>query len=38
MCYFPYECKSCGLKGEEWYSMQFAGHNIYNENGDYIEL
>lgn len=38
MCYFPYECKSCGLEGEEWYSMQFAGHNIYNENGDCIEL
>lgn len=38
MCYFPYECKSCGLEGEEWYSMQFAGHNIYNEDGDYIEL
>lgn len=38
MCYFPYECKSCGLKGEEWYSMQFSGHNIYNENGDCIEL
>lgn len=38
MCYFPYECKSCGLEGEEWYSMQFTGHNIYNENGDCIEL
>lgn len=38
MCYFPYECKSCGLKGKEWYSMEFAGHSIYNENGDCIEL
>ena len=38
MCYFPYKCKNCGLEGEEWYSMQFTGHNIYNENGDCIEL
>ena len=37
-CYFPYECNNCGLKGEEWYSMQFIGHNVYNENGDLIEL
>ena len=33
-----YKCKNCGLEGEEWYSMQFTGHNIYNENGDCIEL
>lgn len=38
MCYFPYKCNNCGLKGEEWYSMQFTGHIIYNEKGDYIEL
>ena len=38
MCYFPYKCKNCGLEGEEWYSMEFAGHSIYNKNGDYIEL
>ena len=36
--YFPYKCNNCGLEGEEWYSMEFTGHNIYNENGDCIEL
>lgn len=36
--YFPYECKDCGLQGEEWYSLEFLGHNIYNEEGECIEL
>lgn len=36
--YFPYKCNNCGLEGEEWYSMEFVGHNIYDENGEVIEL
>lgn len=36
--YFPYKCNNCGLEGEEWYSMEFAGHNVYDENGEEIEL
>lgn len=38
MLYFPYECDDCGQVGEEWYSMEFAGHNIYDKNGEIIEL
>ena len=38
MCYYPYTCEDCGLQGEEWYNMDFAGHNIITENGDNIEL
>ena len=37
MCYFPYTCTECGLRGEEWYLMEFSGHNIY-ENDELIEL
>lgn len=38
MCYYPYKCEDCGQEGEEWYSMEFAGHNIYDENGECVEL
>lgn len=27
-CYFPWTCKQCGQTGEEWFDMQFIGHNI----------
>lgn len=33
MIYYPWECTQCNLKGEEWYSLEFAGHNI-NIDGD----
>lgn len=38
MCWYPYKCENCGLEGEEWYRMSFAGHNIYDEKGEMIEL
>lgn len=38
MVYFPWKCKDCGLEGEEWYSMNFQGHNVYDEEGNIIEL
>lgn len=38
MCYFPWHCNKCGLEGEEWYSLEFTGHNIFDENGEEIEL
>ena len=38
MCYYPYKCEDCGQEGEEWYSMDFAGHNVYDEHGECIEL
>lgn len=38
MCYYRYKCEDCGQEGEEWYNMEFAGHNVYDENGEMIEL
>ena len=38
MCYYPYKCEDCGQEGEEWYRLDFQGHNIYTEDGDVIEL
>lgn len=38
MAYFPYECSNCGLKGEEWYNMEFSTHIVEDENGNDIEL
>lgn len=38
MSYYPWTCKKCSHKGEEWYDMTFAGHNVEDENGDLIEL
>lgn len=37
MCYFPWQCNSCGRTGEEWYSMEFTGHNVNTEDGN-IEI
>ena len=28
MQYYPWRCKDCGHKGEEWYRLEFAGHNV----------
>lgn len=38
MCYFPWECKNCGLQGEEYYRLEFSGHNVFTKDGDVIEL
>ena len=38
MCYFPWECLTCKHKGEEWYSLEFIGHNVIDEDGNNIEL
>ena len=38
MCYFPWECSTCKHKGEEWYSLEFIGHNVIDEDGNNIEL
>ena len=37
MCYFPWICDKCGHQGEEWYTMQFAGHNVNTNEGN-IEI
>lgn len=36
-CYFPWKCLSCEHEGEEWYSMEFIGHNVETEDG-FIEV
>lgn len=33
MAYFPWTCNQCKAQGEEWYSMDFAGHNVETEEG-----
>lgn len=38
MAYFRWTCEDCGLEGEEWYSMNFQGHNVFDEEGNSIEL
>lgn len=38
MVYFPWTCEDCGVQGEEWYSLDFQGHNVYDEEGNIIEL
>lgn len=38
MCYYPYKCKKCGQEGQEWYRLEFQGHNIFTEDGDEIIL
>jgi hypothetical protein len=27
--YYPWTCNDCGTKGQEWYYLEFTGHNIY---------
>lgn len=36
-CYFPWTCTQCGQTGEEWFDMQFIGHNI-NFDDDCLEI
>lgn len=36
--YFPWHCDKCGTDGQEWYKLEFAGHNYYDENGEEIIL
>lgn len=38
MCYFPWKCLTCEHEGEEWYSLEFIGHNVIDEIGNNIEL
>lgn len=38
MCYFPWKCIECEHEGEEWYVMEFNGHNVLDEDGNNIEI
>lgn len=31
-CYFPRKCQNCWATGEEWYSMDFIGHEEVVDN------
>lgn len=37
-CYFPWKCANCGHEGEEWYSMEFDGHNVIDKDGNNVEI
>ena len=34
LCYYKWQCLECKHEGEEWYSLNYIGHNVYNNNGD----
>lgn len=37
--YFKWQCSQCKTEGEEWYSMSFIGHNVYDkENDNWVEI
>ena len=38
LCYYPWSCPKCHMRGEEWYRLEFQGHNVYDEEGNIIEL
>lgn len=38
MTYYPYTCEDCGTQGEEWYKIEFVGHNIDNMEVEYVDL
>lgn len=31
MLKFPWKCNKCGKTGEEWYTLKFAGHDVFTE-------
>ena len=38
LLYFPWKCSNCEETGEEWYETNFIGHNIYDKEGNCIEI
>lgn len=36
--YYPYVCESCKTKGEEYYRIEFIGHNVIDEHGNSVEI
>lgn len=38
ICYYPWKCINCNHEGEEYYSLEFIGHNVYDEEGSLIEI
>lgn len=38
MVYYPWTCADCRAEGEEWYKLDFVGHNVIMENCDCVEI
>ena len=38
MCWLPWRCRECGAEGEEWYNLTFTGHNVFDKEGNNIEI
>lgn len=38
MVYYPWTCNNCKREGEEWYELNFQGHNIITKDGDNMEV
>lgn len=38
MGYYKWTCPSCGHEGEEWYKLEFVGHNVIDEDGNSVEI
>lgn len=36
--YFPWHCDKCDTEGQEWYNLEFCGHNYYDKEGNEIIL
>lgn len=36
--YYPWVCEDCSTQGEEWYSLNFIGHNIIDTDGVSVEI
>ena len=36
--YYPYVCENCKTKGEEYYKIEFIGHNIIDKQGNSVEI
>lgn len=38
MGYYEWHCTNCGHDGEEWYQLEFVGHNVIDEDGNSVEI
>lgn len=38
MGYYKWFCPNCKHEGEEWYILEFIGHNVIDEEGNNVEI
>lgn len=36
--YYPWICTNCGRQGEEWHTLKFIGHSVYDEDANCVEI